>query len=430
MACVIIVGTQWGDEGKGKIVDLLTERADAVVRYQGGNNAGHTVMFGEKTFILHLLPSGILRKTTSILGNGVVIDLAEMIKEIDELAQMDIAVEDHLHISDRAQLVMPWHKTFDRLGEEQKGKNKIGTTGRGIGPAYEDKVRRSGMRVGDLLEPELFKARLEEIVEEKNKLLELYYKSDEPSFSAEEIFSEFIAYLKILKPYIRDTPLLVNQMIEEGKNILFEGAQGTFLDVDHGTYPFVTSSNTLAGGACAGTGIGPTRINEVLGIVKAYTTRVGSGPFPTELLDNDGELLQSEGHEFGATTGRPRRCGWFDALLVRQAVRLNGITSMAVMKLDVLDKFDTLKIAVSYRLSNGEHTENLPRSLENVTPVLEEMPGWKCNSAGITEYDQLPRKMLAYLERISELVGAKVSIISTGPKREETIVLNPDQFWL
>ena len=430
MACVIIVGTQWGDEGKGKIVDLLTERADAVVRYQGGNNAGHTVMFGEKTFILHLLPSGILRKTTSILGNGVVIDLAEMIKEIDELAQMDIEVGDHLHISDRAQLVMPWHKTFDRLGEEQKGKNKIGTTGRGIGPAYEDKVRRSGMRVGDLLEPELFKARLEEIVEEKNKLLELYYKSDEPSFSAEEIFSEFIAYLKILKPYIRDTPLLVNQMIEEGKNILFEGAQGTFLDVDHGTYPFVTSSNTLAGGACAGTGIGPTRINEVLGIVKAYTTRVGSGPFPTELLDNDGELLQSEGHEFGATTGRPRRCGWFDALLVRQAVRLNGITSMAVMKLDVLDKFDTLKIAVSYRLSNGEHTENLPRSLENVTPVLEEMPGWKCNSAGITEYDQLPRKMLAYLERISVLVGAKVSIISTGPKREETIVLNPDHFWL
>jgi adenylosuccinate synthase len=430
MACLIIVGTQWGDEGKGKIVDLLTERADAVVRYQGGNNAGHTVMFGEQTFILHLLPSGILRKTTSILGNGVVIDLAEMIKEIDELAQMDISVEDHLHISDRAQLVMPWHKTFDRLGEEQKGKNKIGTTGRGIGPAYEDKVRRSGMRVGDLLEPELFKTRLEEIVEEKNKLLELYYKSDEPSFSAEEIFLEFTAYLKILKPYIRDTPLLVNQMIEQGKNILFEGAQGTFLDVDHGTYPFVTSSNTLAGGACAGTGIGPTRINEVLGIVKAYTTRVGSGPFPTELLDNDGELLQSEGNEFGATTGRPRRCGWFDALLVRQAVRLNGISSMAVMKLDVLDKFDTLKIAVSYRLSNGEHTENLPRSLENVTPVLEEMPGWKCNSAGITEYDQLPRKMLAYLERISELVGAKVSIISTGPKREETIVLNPDQFWL
>ncbi len=405
MKNVVVVGSQWGDEGKGKIVDWLSDQAEVVVRFQGGHNAGHTLVIDGKVFKLRLLPSGIVREgKISILGNGVVIDLAEMIKEIDELAQMDISVEDHLHISDRAQLVMPWHKTFDRLGEEQKGKNKIGTTGRGIGPAYEDKVRRSGMRVGDLLEPELFKARLEEIVEEKNKLLELYYKSDEPSFSAEEIFLEFTAYLKILKPYIRDTPLLVNQMIEQGKNILFEGAQGTFLDVDHGTYPFVTSSNTLAGGACAGTGIGPTRINEVLGIVKAYTTRVGSGPFPTELLDSDGELLQSEGNEFGATTGRPRRCGWFDALLVRQAVRLNGISSMAVMKLDVLDKFDTLKIAVSYRLSNGEHTENLPRSLENVTPVLEEMPGWKCNSAGITEYDQLPQKMLAYLERISCLL--------------------------
>ena len=430
MACVVIVGTQWGDEGKGKIVDLLTERADAVVRYQGGNNAGHTVMFGNQKFVLHLLPSGILRKKTSVLGNGVVIDLAELFKEIDELATMHIAVENHLHISDRAQLVMPWHKTFDRLSEVQKGGNKIGTTGRGIGPAYEDKVRRSGIRVGDLQEPELFRTRLQRIVKEKNKLLKLFPKTNASFFSVEEIFSEFATYFKFLKPYIRDTPLLVNQMIEEGKNILFEGAQGTFLDIDHGTYPFVTSSNTLAGGACAGTGIGPTRINKVVGIVKAYTTRVGNGPFPTELLDKDGDLLQSEGHEFGATTGRPRRCGWFDALLVRQAVRLNGITSIAVMKLDVLDKFNTLKIAVSYRLPNGEQTENLPRALENVTPIFEEMPGWECNSAGITEYDQLPLEMLAYLERISELVGAKISIISTGPKREETIVLSPDQFWL
>ncbi|MBC8259790.1 MAG: adenylosuccinate synthase [SAR324 cluster bacterium] len=429
MACVIIVGTQWGDEGKGKIVDLLTERADAVVRYQGGNNAGHTVMFGQDTFVLHLLPSGILRKTISILGNGVVVDLAELIKEINELEQMDIAVANYLHISDRAQLVMPWHKTFDRLREEQKGRNKIGTTGRGIGPAYEDKVGRSGIRVGDLLETEQFKNRLAEIVAEKNKLLASYFKADEPPFSAADIFSEFEAYLNILRPYIRDTPLLVNQLIEDDKNILFEGAQGTFLDVDHGTYPFVTSSNTLAGGACAGAGIGPTRITCVLGIVKAYTTRVGSGPFPTELLDNDGELLQSEGHEFGATTGRPRRCGWFDALLVRQAVRLNGITSISLMKLDVLDKFKTLKIAVAYRLSNGEVTEDLPRSLENVTPIYEEMSGWNCKTAGTTSYKQLPTKMLAYLERITELVGAPVAIISTGPKREETIVLNPDQFW-
>jgi len=430
MACVIIVGTQWGDEGKGKIVDLLTERADAVVRYQGGNNAGHTVMFGDKTFVTHLVPSGILRKTTSVLGNGVVIDLAELIKEIEELEQMGIAVQNHLHISDRAQLVMPWHKTFDRLGEEQKGKNKIGTTGRGIGPAYKDKIGRSGIRVGDLLDMEHFRSRLEVLVGENNQLLEHLYKSAETPFSAEQIFAEFTAYLKKLKPYICDTPLLVNQLVEQGKNILFEGAQGTFLDVDHGTYPFVTSSNTLAGGACAGAGIGPTRITDVLGIVKAYTTRVGSGPFPTELFDKDGELLQSEGQEFGATTGRPRRCGWFDALLVRQAVRLNGVTGMAIMKLDVLDKFETLKIAVAYRLADGELTEDLPRSLENVTPVYEEMPGWNCETAGITDYDQLPPEMLAYLERLSGLVGAPVSIISTGPKREESIVLNPDQLWL
>ncbi|MDG1177681.1 MAG: adenylosuccinate synthase [SAR324 cluster bacterium] len=430
MACVIIVGTQWGDEGKGKIVDLLTERADAVVRYQGGNNAGHTVMFGDKTFVTHLVPSGILRKTTSVLGNGVVIDLAELIKEIEELEQMGIAFENQLHISDRAQLVMPWHKTFDRLGEEQKGKNKIGTTGRGIGPAYKDKIGRSGIRVGDLLDLEHFKNRLEVLVGENNQLLEHLYKSAETAFSAEQIFAEFTTYLKKLKPYICDTPLLVNQLVEKGKNILFEGAQGTFLDVDHGTYPFVTSSNTLAGGACAGAGIGPTRITDVLGIVKAYTTRVGSGPFPTELFDKDGELLQSEGQEFGATTGRPRRCGWFDALLVRQAVRLNGVTGMAIMKLDVLDKFETLKIAVAYRLTDGELTEDLPRSLENVTPVYEEMPGWNCKTAGITDYDQLPPEMLAYLERFAELVGAPVSIISTGPKREESIVLNPDQLWL
>ncbi len=429
MACVIIVGTQWGDEGKGKIVDLLTERADAVVRYQGGNNAGHTVMFGNKTFVTHLIPSGILSKTTSILGNGVVIDLAELIKEIEELEQLGITVDNHLHISDRAQLVMPWHKTFDRLGEQQKGKNKIGTTGRGIGPAYKDKIGRSGIRVGDLLDLGHFRCRLEELVVENNLLLEHLYKSSEKPFSIEQIFAEFTTFLKKLKPYICDSTLLINKLIEQDKNILFEGAQGTFLDVDHGTYPFVTSSNTLAGGACAGAGIGPTRITDVLGIVKAYTTRVGSGPFPTELFDEDGDLLRSEGQEFGATTGRPRRCGWFDALLVRQAVRLNGVTGMAIMKLDVLDKFETLKIAVGYRLSDGELSENLPRSLENITPVYEEMPGWNCKTAGITDYKKLPSEMLAYLKRLSELVGAEVSIISTGPKREESIDLNPNNLW-
>jgi len=429
MACLIIVGTQWGDEGKGKIVDLLTERADAVVRYQGGNNAGHTVMFGNKTFILHMVPSGILRETTSILGNGVVIDLSELVKEINDLEKMGIDVEKHLHISDRAQLVMPWHKIFDQLREQKKGKSKIGTTGRGIGPTYEDKAGRSGIRVGDLLEKEKFRSHLSELAKEKSIFLEKYFDTDETIFSAEDIFSEYAEYIKKLEPCIVDTPFLINQLIQDGKNILFEGAQGTFLDVDHGTYPFVTSSNTLSGNACIGSGIGPTCITGVLGIVKAYTTRVGNGPFPSELLDDDGKILQSEGNEFGATTGRSRRCGWFDALLVRQAVRLNGITSIAVTKLDVLDIFDTLKIATGYRLPNGEEIDNLPRSLENVIPVYHEMPGWKCRTAGLVKYDQLPNEMLAYLDKISELVGAKVSIISTGPKREETIVLNPDQFW-
>ena len=429
MACLIIVGTQWGDEGKGKVVDLLTERADAVVRYQGGNNAGHTVMFGNKTFILHMVPSGILRETTSILGNGVVIDLSELVKEINDLEKMGIDVEKHLHISDRAQLVMPWHKIFDQLREQKKGKSKIGTTGRGIGPTYEDKVGRAGIRVGDLLDQEKFRSRLSELAKEKNIFLDKYFDKDETFFYAEDIFSEYADYIKKLEPCIVDTPFLINQLIQDGKNILFEGAQGTFLDVDHGTYPFVTSSNTLSGNACVGSGIGPTCITGVLGIVKAYTTRVGNGPFPTELLDDDGKILQSEGNEFGATTGRPRRCGWFDALLVRQAVRLNGITSIAVTKLDVLDNFDTLKIATGYRLPNGEECDNFPRSLENVIPVYHEMPGWKCRTAGLVKYDQLPTEMLAYLDKISELVGAKVSIISTGPKREETIVLNPAQFW-
>ena len=429
MACLIIVGTQWGDEGKGKIVDLLTERADAVVRYQGGNNAGHTVMFGDKTFVLHMVPSGILRETTSILGNGVVIDLSELVKEINELEKMGIVVEKYLQISDRAQLVMPWHKTIDKLREQKKGKSKIGTTGRGIGPTYEDKAGRAGIRVGDLLDPEKFSSRLSELAMEKNIFLAKYFGTNEISFIAENIFSEYTDHLRKLRPCIVDTPFMINQLIKTGKNILFEGAQGTFLDLDHGTYPFVTSSNTLSGNACVGSGIGPTCITDVLGIVKAYTTRVGNGPFPTELLDNDGKILQTEGNEFGATTGRSRRCGWFDALLVRQAVQLNGITSIAVTKLDVLDNFDTLKIAVAYRLSNGEECNSFPRSLENVTPVYYEMPGWKCRTAGLVKYDQLPTEMLSYLEKISELVGAEVSIISTGPKREETIVLNPDQFW-
>ena len=429
MACLIVLGTQWGDEGKGKIVDLLTKNADAVVRYQGGNNAGHTVMFGDQSFVTHLIPSGILSKTTSILGNGVVIDLSDLISEIEGLEKMDINIADHLHISDRAQLVMPWHKIIDLISEKKKGKNKIGTTGRGIGPTYKDKVGRTGIRVGDLLDTKYFRTRLNELVIEYNLLLENFYKSSKENFSENKIYTEFTFLLEKIKPYISNTTLLVNQLIEKDKNILFEGAQGVFLDIDHGTYPFVTSSNTLAGAACTGTGIGPTHITNVLGIVKAYTTRVGSGPFPTELSNENGDLLRSEGKEFGATTGRSRRCGWFDALMVRHSVMINGVTSIALMKLDVLDKFEIIKIAVKYRLGNGEYLDNLPLSLENITPVYEEMAGWKVNTSGITNHDKLPPEMINYIKRIAELVKAPVSIISTGPKREDSIFLETRHLW-
>jgi adenylosuccinate synthase len=430
MTCVVVVGSQWGDEGKGKIVDLLTEKADAVVRYQGGNNAGHTVMFGDQTFVLHLIPSGILRETLSVLGNGVVIDLPGLIQEIEELRRLDINVDTPLKISDRAHLVMPWHRTFDQLREARKGKAKIGTTGRGIGPTYEDKVGRSGIRVGDLRDPQFFRGRLEEIIPEKNHLLEHYFQSELPPFHLEQVLEEYLTHFAKIEPFVVNSALLVNDLADAGKNLLFEGAQGTFLDVDHGTYPFVTSSNTVAGGVCAGSGIGPTKVSEVLGIVKAYTTRVGSGPFPTELLDDTGEFLRQEGHEFGATTGRPRRCGWFDAVLVRQAVRLNGITSLAMMKLDVLDKLETLRIATGYRLPDGSVVSDFPStSLEFVEPVYEEVPGWKCPTVGITKVEQMPAAMRAYLERISELVRAPVSIVSTGPRREETLVLQPEYIW-
>ena len=428
MACVIIVGTQWGDEGKGKIVDLLTERADAVVRYQGGNNAGHTVMFGDKTFVTHLVPSGILRKTTSVLGNGVVIDLAELIKEIEELEQMGIAFENHLHISDRAQLVMPWHKTFDRLGEEQKGKNKIGTTGRGIGPAYKDKIGRSGIRVGDLLDLEHFKNRLEVLVGENNQLLEHLYKSAETAFSAEQIFAEFTTYLKKLKPYICDTPLLVNQLVEKGKNILFEGAQGILLDVDHGTYPYVTSSNTVASSAATGTGCGPNSINYVLGITKAYTTRVGEGPFPTELTDDVGELLGTRGKEFGTVTSRKRRCGWFDGVLVRQTIKISGIDGIALTKLDVLDELDEIKMCVEYEL-DGKKIDYLPAAVEDqlkIKPIYKIFPGWKTSTNGIKDMDALPENAKKYIYAVEEFIGAKVSSVSTSPERDDTILVeNP-----
>ena len=430
MTALVVVGTQWGDEGKGKIVDLLTEQADAVVRYQGGNNAGHTVMFGDETHILHLIPSGILRDTMSILGNGVVIDLPELLKEIEELRENGVEVQGKLHVSARSHLVMPWHRLIDQLREKDKGEKKIGTTGRGIGPAYEDKVGRRGIRMGDLRHPETLLTRLQEIIAEKNALLTHLYEASDQCFDPLSIQQEYLGYFERIQPFVTETPVLVHSLVEQGRRLLFEGAQGTFLDIDHGTYPFVTSSNTVSGNACAGGGIGPSHISDVVGIVKAYTTRVGSGPFPTELLDQTGEFLRSEGQEFGATTGRPRRCGWFDAVLVRYAVRLNGITSLALTKLDVLDKFETLKLCVGYRMKDGSIQTDFPfEGHDEVEPVYEELPGWNTKTAGITEYDQLPKNLLDYLARIEELVEAPASIISTGPKREDTIVLQPDRFW-
>ncbi|MBF0287321.1 MAG: adenylosuccinate synthase [SAR324 cluster bacterium] len=429
MTCVVIVGTQWGDEGKGKLVDFLTEGADLVARYQGGNNAGHTVKFEDQSFILHLIPSGILRNKMSVIGNGTVVDPEALLQEFEGLQTVDISVEKYLKISETAHLIMPYHRVFDKLREQAQGDNKIGTTGRGIGPAYTDKVARSGIRFTDLKNPAHLRNRLETLIPEKNCLMKYFFQSP-VQFSVDQIVEEYRGYYEQFKSFLCDSSLLINQAIDNNQNVLFEGAQGTFLDVDHGTYPFVTSSNTMAGGVCAGCGVGPSKIDKVIGIVKAYTTRVGSGPFPTELLDDMGGFLRKEGSEFGATTGRPRRCGWFDAVLVRQAVRLNGLTSLAITKLDVLDKLETIKMAVGYQSADGKtHTELPPIYEEGMTPIYEEHSGWQCPTKDITEYDDLPKALIDYLNRMSELVGAPVSIISVGPKREETIVSDPDQIW-
>ncbi len=430
MTCMAIVGTQWGDEGKGKLVDFLTERADVVARYQGGSNAGHTVKFQNMSFVLHLIPSGILRNKTSIIGNGVVVDPIALLEEIEGLQKMGVLVKKNLKISQSAHVVMPYHLLFDQLREKMNGSRKIGTTGRGIGPSYTDKVSRLGIRLIDMSDPLHFKKCLEAIIPEKNCLLR-YFFQENIELSVETIFKDYLNYYEQLRPYLTDTSILINQAIERGQNVLFEGAQGTFLDVDHGTYPFVTSSNTLAGGAACGCGVGPMKISKVLGIAKAYTTRVGEGPFPSELLNETGELLRTEGIEFGATTGRPRRCGWFDAVLVRQSVRLNGITSLAITKLDVLDKFETIRIATGYRTPDGQtYAEMPPLAVDNLTPVYEDHPGWLCTTQNITEYDKLPPALISYLKRVSELVNAPISLISVGALREETIVPNPDLIWV
>jgi adenylosuccinate synthase len=427
MSALVVVGTQWGDEGKGKIVDLLARDADMVVRYQGGSNAGHTVVKGDRTYIFHLIPSGILyRGTTCVIGNGVVIDPAALISEMDDLRTKGMRVEKSLYVSQAAHVIMPYHKAIDKASETQKGGRLIGTTGRGIGPAYVDKMARIGIRMGDLLDPDTFRRKLEDNMAETNALLQAVYRA--PGFQADKIFQEYLGYAERLRGMIVDTGVMVHKAVIKGSTVLLEGAQGTHLDVDHGTYPFVTSSSAAAGGACTGSGIGPTSIDGVLGVAKAYTTRVGSGPFPTEQKDGAGTALQARGNEFGATTGRARRCGWYDAMLVRYAVRVNGLSSLAVTKLDVLDGHDEIKLCIGYKLG-GRKLTDVPQdtnALAACEAIYETWPGWRRSTTGGRTYRDLPREARRYLARIEELAGCPIDIISTGSNRDDTIVLrNP-----
>jgi len=425
---VVVVGTQWGDEGKGKIVDLLTDQARLVVRYQGGNNAGHTLVVAGEKYIFHLIPSGILHAGTQcLIGNGVVLDPEVFLWEIDKLISRGYAVgPENLRVSERTQVIMPYHKRLDVARERAKGAGKIGTTGRGIGPCYEDKVARRGIRVADLLDADALKAKLAEILPEKNFFLEKFL-GDQP-FTLEEILQPYLEMGNRLRPLVVNVSVLLEQAIREGKNILFEGAQGTHLDIDHGTYPFVTSSNPIAGGACTGAGIGPGQLHHVVGIVKAYTTRVGGGPFPTECLDEVGDHLVECGVEFGSTTGRRRRCGWLDAVVLREAARLNGLTGLAITKLDVLTSLNPVRICVAYEV-DGKARDTMPgtiKELELCRPIFEEMPGWTEDIRGARRLEDLPAATRNYLKRVEELVRVPIQIISVGPDREETIILqNP-----
>lgn len=421
MPAIILVGSQWGDEGKGKITDFLAERSDVIVRSQGGNNAGHTVISGNEEYKLHLIPSGILYKDSlNIIGNGVVIDLAVLLDEMDHLKERGVSF-DRFYISDRAHLILPYHKVLDGLEEEAKGDAKIGTTKRGIGPAYADKVNRVGIRVCDLMDFSEFERKLKNVLKQKNTLLEKVYHH--APLKEENIIAEFKVLAERVRPYVADTSLLLDGALKEGKKVLFEGAQAVHLDIDHGTYPFVTSSSPVSGGALTGTGVGPTKIDRVIGVAKAYTTRVGEGPFPTELFDDMGEELRKVGHEYGVTTGRPRRCGWLDAVLLRYSVRVSGVTDLALTKLDVLDGLDEIKICVGYRYEEEELSE-FPASLkrmENCVPVYETLPGWKEDITQCGSYEELPENAKAYIRRVEELTGAPVSVVAVGPERHQTI---------
>lgn len=423
MPAIVLVGAQWGDEGKGKITDMLAEGVDLVVRYQGGANAGHTIVVDGTEFILHMVPSGILYEDKiCIIGDNVVIDPKTLIKEIDGLEARGLST-DNLLISRNAHLVMPYHMALDTLEESLKGKHKIGTTGRGIGPCYVDKAGRLGIRMSDVFDREEFEGRLGHTLKYKNLILREIFKHQ--GFEVEDIVNEYMEYGNRLKKHVTDTSLVIHKALKNEKLVLMEGAQGTLLDVTHGTYPYVTSSNPVAGGACVGAGIGPTKIDRVLGITKAYTTRVGEGPFPTE-LDNDlGAALRKKGGEFGSTTGRPRRCGWLDILLLRYSVRINGMNSLAMTKLDVLDEQETIKICVAYRYKNEDITEFSTdfKMLRECEPVYEEMPGWMSNTCKVKDYRDLPKEAKNYIQRIEQLIGSPISIISVGPDRQQTIML-------
>ena len=424
MSSVVVVGTQWGDEGKGKITDFLSEQAEYVARYQGGDNAGHTIQFGGETYKLHLIPSGIFSpEKLCIIGNGVVVNPKSLVTELAYLHERNIAT-DNLRISDRAHVILPYHIELDRLQEEAKGDNKIGTTIKGIGPAYMDKAARVGIRIADLLDREVFEERLRINLEDKNRQFTKLYDANPMNF--EEILEEYYEYGQQIKQYVCDTSVLLNEALDNGKRVLFEGAQGVMLDIDQGTYPFVTSSNPLAGGVTIGSGVGPSKVTKVVGVCKAYTSRVGDGPFPTELFDEIGSCIREVGREYGTTTGRPRRVGWFDSVVMRHSKRVSGITNLCLNSIDVLTGLETVKICVSYRKPNGEEIRHYPASLVELgqcEPVYEELPGWSEDITGCRTLEELPIEAQNYVRRVSELVGVKISTFSVGPDRNQTNIL-------
>jgi adenylosuccinate synthase len=424
MPAIVLIGAQWGDEGKGKATDLLGDRIDYCARFNGGNNAGHTIVVGGEKYAVHLLPSGILTPTvTPVIGNGVVIDLNVLFEEIDLLSQRGIDTS-RLVVSANAHIIASYHRTIDKVTERFLGKAKIGTTGRGIGPAYADKMSRVGVRVQDLFDEKILRQKVEGALDQKNQLLLKIY--NRRAISTDAVVTELLEYADRLKPLVQDTGKLLNDALDGGKTVLLEAGQATLLDVDHGTYPFVTSSNATAGGACTGSGIGPTRIDRVMAVIKAYTTRVGSGPFPTELENADGEKLRAIGAEFGVTTGRPRRCGWYDAVIARYATRVNGVTDFVLTKLDVLSEFDKIPVCVGYKLPDGRVIDDMPMTqtdFHHATPVYEELPGWREDISHVREFDDLPKNAQRYVEALQEMSGAPFSVIGVGPARDQTLQL-------